>query len=201
MPSVSCAAVLHGFGATVLVETPSGPGSARPTVEDGDCSATPSTAFGATGFGWACPVTGGDAAPAPVAGGTPVFPPITPPVVGAFSNPEAGLSEGTLFPPAAFRAGFPVPAAPFPAGLIEPGAPPPTAPADGPPPTLPAGAPPPTAALPIPAAPTPPPVEPAPAPPPAPRAKPVDNAASNKPKAKLLDLKTVMVCSMVGVSN
>lgn len=196
------------MGATVLVETPSGPGSARPTVEDGDCSATPSTPFGATGFGWVCPAIGGDAAPAPVAGGTPAFPPITPPVVGAFSNPEAGLSEGTVLTPAAFRAGSPVPAAPSPAGLIDPGAPPPTAPAGGPPPTLPAGAPPPTAALPMPAAPTPAPVAPAPvppppepAPPPAPKAKLVGSAASNTANAKLLGLKRVIVCSIVGGST
>lgn len=122
--------------------------------------------------------------------------------------PEAGLSEGTLLTPAALRAGFPVPAAPLPAGLIDPGAPPPTAPAGGPPPTLPAGAPPPTAALPMPAAPAPPPVAPVPAllppepaPPPAPGAKPVGNATINKAKAKLLGLKTVIICSIVEAST
>jgi hypothetical protein len=71
--------------------------------------------------------------------GTPEFPPITPPAVGAFSSPAAGLLGGTTLCPAAFRLGYPVPAAPLPAGSFDPGAPPPTLPAGGPPPTLPAG--------------------------------------------------------------
>jgi len=53
----------------------------------------------------------------PVAGGTPVDPPITPPVVDAFSNPDAGLSDGTSLVPLALAAGFPVPAAPLPLGI------------------------------------------------------------------------------------
>ena len=70
---------------------------------------------------------GGEAGAEPVAGGTPVVPPMTPPVVGAFSRPDAGLSDGTVgAAPAALRLGSPVPAAPLPSALFELGAPPPT---------------------------------------------------------------------------
>ena len=44
-------------------------------------------------------------------------PPITPPVVGASSKPDAGLFEGTAIVSLAFAPGFPVPAAPLPSGL------------------------------------------------------------------------------------
>src|SRR5579863_5506110 len=116
---------------------------------------------------------------------------MTPPLVGAFSRPAAGLSGPTCTGDA-FVPGLPVPAAPLEAASFDPGAPPPTGPAGGPPPTLPAGAPPPTAALPIPAAPVPP-AAPAPAPPPAARASATGKPnATNQIKAKFRICEPVM---------
>jgi hypothetical protein len=150
VPSVSRAAVLHGFVGTTFVVKPSAAGLLKPNREPAGCSAIPWAAAGATGGAEDWPVIGGDDAPVPVPGAgafpTPVEPPMTPPVVGGFALGEVGaaLTAGTdpdadggeeLFVAALFV-----------------GAPPPTAPAGAPPPTAPAGAPPPTAFPPVPAA-------------------------------------------------
>jgi len=58
-PSVSRAAVLHGFAGTIFVETPSSAGTAKPVRELAwACAEIPCTATGATGAD--CPAIGGE---------------------------------------------------------------------------------------------------------------------------------------------
>lgn len=64
VPSVSRAAVPQGLAGTIIVETPSSPGLARPVEELGPCSANPRTSAGVAGEGIAeDPDAAGEAEP------------------------------------------------------------------------------------------------------------------------------------------
>jgi hypothetical protein len=68
VPSVSLAAVPHGRAGTILVDTPSSAGLAKPVRVPGGSAATPWTPSGTIG-GDDCPVIGGET---PAGGGAPV---------------------------------------------------------------------------------------------------------------------------------